>query len=173
MREDSMRAEAKKRICHDRKEKIYDSLSSRYKSANLFLKKKRANITIKNKEQVEADKKEREARILSAIATLTQEIRILEASVSVAPPECWVKRYQAQGTKGRYWYYKLHAENAIFPSRVKKGSYSKYRHLGKAGSESHVAAAIEIAQRGKIEASLRAIDSLLSSLSDVYPDERK
>jgi len=173
VREDSIRAEAKKRICHDRKEKIYDSLSSRYYSANLFSKKKERNVSIKNKEQVEADKREREARILSAIATLTQEIRVLEASDSVAPSECWVKRYQAQGTKGRYWYYKLHASDPIFPSRVKKGSYSKYRHLGKAGSEPHVAAVLEIAQRGKIEALKRAIDSLSSSLSDVYPDERK
>ena len=97
-------------------------------------------MTIKDKKQLEAEQKEREARILSAIATLNQEIQILEASGSVAPPECWVKRYQAQGAKSRYWYYKLHAWEAIFPSRKKKGSYSKYQHLGKAGSSSHVAA---------------------------------
>ncbi len=130
-------------------------------------------MTMKNKKQLEAEQREREARILSAIATLNQEIQALEASSSVAPPECWVKRYQAQGAKSRYWYYKLHASEAIFPSRKKKGSYSKYRHLGKAGSSSHVAAVMEIAQRGQIESLKRAIDSLLSSLSDVAPDVRK
>ena len=123
-------------------------------------------MTLKNKKQVEAEQREREARILATISRLNQEIRLLEES-AYAPPDCWVKRYQAQGTNKRYWYYKLHAREAIFPSRVKKGTYSKYRHLGKAGSEAHIAAVLEVAQRGKIEVLKRAIDSLLSSLSDV------
>jgi hypothetical protein len=80
-----------------------------------------------------------------------------------------VKRYQAKGKQGRYWYYKLHANQPIFISPSGKGKKTKYLHLGKAGSEVHVATLMQLAKRAKIEGLQRAIDSLNSSLSDVSP----
>lgn len=124
------------------------------------------SMTKPKKSQAAAEQLERESRILAAIAALEAEIRLLEDSGSVAPPDCWVKRYQAQGKQGRYWYYKLHAAQPIFISPNGKGKKTKYLHLGKAGSEAHVAAVMQLAKRAKIEGLQRAIDSLNSCLSE-------
>lgn len=137
----------------------------------LLESRKQISMTKPKKSGDEADQLERESRILAAIVALNQEIRQIEESGAVAPPNCWVKRYQAQGKLGRYWYYKLHAAQPIFISPSGKGKKTKYLHLGKAGSEAHVEAVMQLAKRGKIEGLQRAIDSLNSSLSDVSSAE--
>jgi hypothetical protein len=65
-------------------------------------------------------------------------LKLVEASGEIAPAGCCVLRYQARGKQGTYWYYKLHATAAIFPT--KSGQMSKYKHLGKAGSAAHIEA---------------------------------
>ncbi len=72
-----------------------------------------------------------------AIATLQLQIQQIKASGEVAPPGCCVLRYQAHSPSGTYWYYKLHAEQPIFPTRL-PDKLSKYKHLGKAGSPAHI-----------------------------------
>lgn len=42
-----------------------------------------------------------------AIATLQLQIQQIKATGEVAPPGCYVLRYQARGNRGTYWYYKL------------------------------------------------------------------
>ena len=117
--------------------------------------------------RIKAEQLERECRILAAITALESEIRLIEQSGSVAPPDCWVKRYQARGKQSRYWYYKLHATKPIFLSPNGNGKKTKYLHLGKAGSEAHVTAVMQLAKRAAIEGLQRAIEALDSSLSDV------
>ena len=90
------------------------------------------------KEQINA----RAQRIQAAIAVLKSQIEQIELDGEVAPEGCCVMRYQAQGSRAAYWYYKLQATEEIFPTSRDKRKKSKYKHLGKAGSQAHINAVI-------------------------------
>ena len=102
-----------------------------------------------------------------AIATLQLQIQQIKASGEVAPPNCCVLRYQARSSSGTYWYYKLHATEPIFPTRT-HGKFSKYKHLGKAGSPAHIDAVMQVAKRTQIQYLQSCIDSLRLSWADLY-----
>ncbi len=81
---------------------------------------------------------ERAERIRAAITELERQKSLIEASGSVAPPGSYLARYQARGQKHRYWYYQLKASTAIFPKKNQDNEYSRFQHLGKAGSQAHI-----------------------------------
>jgi hypothetical protein len=56
----------------------------------------------------------------------------------LAPEGCWVARYQVRQPQKAYWYYKLPASLPTFTTTTETPKLSKYKHLGKAGSQSHV-----------------------------------
>jgi len=118
--------------------------------------------TPNHKQQETADRAE---RIQAAITTLESKIRQIMQEGEVAPKGCYVARYQARGQRGAYWYYKLQAAQPIFPTKDKP---SRYKHLGKAGSCSHVDSVIQVARRVQIDELQRAIDSLKQSWADLY-----
>ncbi len=70
--------------------------------------------------------------------SLKREKSDLVAEGWVAPPDCHIARYRAKGAKYHYWYYQLRASSAIFPKANKKGEFSRFKHLGKAGSQAHI-----------------------------------
>jgi hypothetical protein len=47
-----------------------------------------------------------------------------------------------------YWYYKLHANQPIFPTQ-QPNKLSKYKHLGKAGSQAHIHAVSPLLEEPK------------------------
>ena len=96
------------------------------------------------------DQLARADQLQTAIAVLKQEIQLIEASGELAPPGCRVMRYQVKTKTGEYWYYKLQALEPIFPTRQGEGNLSKYKHLGKAGSSSHIRAVLQVAKRNQI-----------------------
>lgn len=51
--------------------------------------------------------------IATLITLYEEQIKDIMALGDVAPPGCWIVRYQARGRKSRYWYYKLHATEPI------------------------------------------------------------
>ena len=102
-----------------------------------------------------------------AIATLQLQIQQIKASGEVAPAGCCVLRYQAHSPSGTYWYYKLHATEPIFPTRL-PDKLSKYKHLGKAGSPAHIDAVMQVARRTQIQSLQSCIDSLGQSWADLY-----
>ena len=114
----------------------------------------------------EKDRLDRADQLKAAIVALEQEIQQISAEGQVAPPECWLLRYQARGYKGTYWYYKLHAQKPIFRSDRGRGKKSRYKHLGKAGSAAHVAAALSLARRAKID----GLQRILNSLNEAWLD---
>ena len=116
---------------------------------------------------------ERAERIEQAINYLQQKIAEIESEGEVAPPGCSVARYIAKGRKNRYWYYQLKADKAIFPKAKKAQEFSRYQHLGKAGSEAHIEAILAQVRRVQIEELTKAIDGLKESWSDLYSDEKK
>ncbi|NET60519.1 MAG: hypothetical protein F6K47_31590 [Symploca sp. SIO2E6] len=85
----------------------------------------------------------------------------------MAPPGCRVMRYQVRTKKGQYWYYKLQALEAIFPTGQGGNKLSKYKHLGKAGSPAHIDAVLQVASRNQIDELQRAINSLSDSWLEV------
>ena len=103
---------------------------------------------------------------------LEQEIQAIMASSAVAPGGCWIARYLAKGRKEFYWYYKLQATDPIFPTKT-NGKLSKYKHLGKAGSQAYLEALEQITARAKIEALARSIETLNQGLKDLLEETSK
>jgi hypothetical protein len=87
------------------------------------------------KKESELEISQRAERIQQTIALLESQKAELERNQVVAPLGSYVARYQARGQKHRYWYYQLRATEAIFPKANGENEYSRFQHLGKAGSE--------------------------------------
>ncbi len=125
------------------------------------------------KQESELEREQRAERISAAIAQLQAQKSEIEAAGVIAPPGCYVARYQAKGQKHHYWYYQLKAQKAIFPKSQKENEYSRYQHLGKAGSEAHINGVLAVVRRVQIEELTKAIDGLKDSWSDLYSNEEK
>jgi len=125
------------------------------------------------KNNSELEIRQRAEGIKEAIDALKREKSEIEASGWVAPADCYIARYQAKGQKYHYWYYQLKASKAVFPKANKKGEFSRFKHLGKAGSQAHIDVVNAVIRRTKIEALNSAIESLYESWLDLYPDEKK
>ena len=72
------------------------------------------------KQESKLELEQRAERIQTTIALLREQLSETEAAGVVAPPGCYVARYQAKGAKHHYWYYQLKAQTAIFPKTNKK-----------------------------------------------------
>lgn len=125
------------------------------------------------KKESELEINQRAERIRTAIANLEFKKSEIERNEVVAPVGCYVARYQARGQKHRYWYYQLRASTAIFPKTNKVNEYSRFQHLGKAGSEAHIDGVLAVVRRNQIDELTRAIESLKESWLDLYSDEEK
>lgn len=97
-----------------------------------------------------------------------QKIEKIASEGEIAPPGCWIVRYQARGRGGYYWYYKWMAAEPIFVT--KKGERSKSQYIGKAGSEAYLKAVEMLERRGRIEALERAINTLSQGLEDLVEE---
>jgi hypothetical protein len=125
------------------------------------------------KKESEQEKTQRAERIAQAIAALELEKSKIETNESVAPVGCYVARYQARGQKYHYWYYQLKAPEPIFPKTNKEKEYSRFQHLGKAGSEAHLEGVRAVVRRNHLDELTRAIESLKESWLDLYSNEEK
>ncbi len=121
----------------------------------------------------ELEKTQRADRIREAIDALKREISEIEASGWIAPRDCYIARYRAKGAKYHYWYYQLKTTSAVFPKANKKGDFSRFKHLGKAGSQAHIDGVNPVIRRSKIDQLTSATEALYESLLDLYPDEEK
>lgn len=118
----------------------------------------------------EQNTQERPQRLTEAIAFLEACKKEILAQGEVAPPDCYVARYQAKGKRSSYWYYKLQALLPTFPTASNTPKLSRYKHLGKAGSASHVEAVIQVVRRTQIDELDKAIAALKYSWSELYSD---
>ena len=119
------------------------------------------------------DKLERITRLQSAIATLETYQNFFERLGELAPEGAWIARYQVRQPQKAYWYYKLQASSPTFTTTTETPKLSKYKHLGKAGSEAHVEAVMGVARRTIVEDLQKTIDSLKSSLLDISFDSEQ
>ena len=126
-----------------------------------------------SKKESELETEQRAERISATIALLQEQKSEIERSGLVAPTGCSVVRYQAKGTKHHYWYYQLRANRAIFPKTNKENEYSRFQHLGKAGSQAHIDGVLAVVRQSQIHELTKAIDELTESWSDLYSNEKK
>jgi hypothetical protein len=99
------------------------------------------------------------------IESIKGKIEKIKSEGDVAEPGYTLMRYLAGGKKKKYWYYKLQATYPIFPT--KSGKLSKYKHLGKGGSNAQIEALMQISRRNQIDALSRTLDCLYSSFADL------
>lgn len=125
------------------------------------------------KKESELEISQRAERIQQTIALLESQKTELEKNSALAPMGSYVARYQARGQKHRYWYYQLRATEAIFPKAKEENEYSRFQHLGKAGSQAHIDGVLAVVRRNQIDELTRAIESLKESWLDLYSDEEK
>ena len=126
-----------------------------------------------SKKETELEQEQRAERISAAIALLEAQKSEIEASGVVAPPGCSLARYQAKGAQHHYWYYQLRASCAIFPKTKSENEYSRFQHLGKAGSQAHIDGVLAVVRRVQIDGLTQAIEGLKESWLDLYSDEQK
>ena len=119
------------------------------------------------------DKLERITCLQSAIATLETYQNFFERLGELAPEGSWIARYQVRQPKKAYWYYKLQASSPTFTTTGETPKLSKYKHLGKAGTQAHVEAVMGVARRTIVEELQKTIDSLKSSLLDISFDSEQ
>jgi hypothetical protein len=119
------------------------------------------------------DKLERITRLQTAIASLETYQSFFEHQGKLAPVDAWVARYQVRQSQKVYWYYKLQASSPTFTTTSDPPKLSKYKHLGKAGSEAHVASVMSVARRTIVSELQKTIDSLKNSLLDISFDSEQ
>lgn len=112
----------------------------------------------------------RAERLTITIAALKVKIQQIYDEGEVAPQGCYVARYQVRQQQKIYWYYKLQATEPIFEQAKDRQKKSKYKHLGRAGSEEHITAVVQVVRRSQIDELERTINSLTNSLLDLYYD---
>ncbi|MDE5119655.1 MAG: transposase [Trichodesmium sp. St19_bin1] len=118
----------------------------------------------------EQDKLDRMQRVTEAIAEIESYLQFFEDKGQQADSGCWVVRYQVRQKDKIYWYYKLQADRPIFKQKTGE-SFSKYQHLGKAGTSDHVDAVMAVLRRTIVSELQTTRDSLKSCLIDIAYDE--
>jgi len=118
------------------------------------------------------DKFERIQRLVQAIAEIESYLRFFDDKGQQADDGCWVARYQVRQKNKIYWYYKLQADRPIFEPKNGQ-TLSKYQHLGKAGTQTHVDAVMTVLRRTMVNELQSTIDSLKSCLLDIAYDEEQ
>ncbi|GJD22632.1 hypothetical protein RIVM261_075880 [Rivularia sp. IAM M-261] len=125
-----------------------------------------------SKPSAQEDLHKRIDKVVSMKERLEREVLAIHESNQVAPPGCRIARYLAKGRKAYYWYYKLHATTQIFSTR-NDSKLSKYKHLGKAGSQAYMDAIEQMTARTQIDALDRSIEALKQGLKDLIEETSK
>ncbi len=104
----------------------------------------------KTKQQQQLDLADRIEKVQALIDEISREIESIQANSSVAPPNCGIVRFRAKGKGGAYWYYKWQSPQPIFVTKT--GNSSRYKYIGKAGSEAFLEAVEMMRNRTSISA---------------------
>ena len=105
----------------------------------------------------------RAKQIQGLIRKIKQKIKKIEREGEVAPVDCLIIRYQVNRNQKLYYFYKLQSTSPIFPMATDSRKKTKYKYLGKAGSEAHIDAVEKMTRRDIIDELERVIHSLQES----------
>lgn len=112
------------------------------------------------------DKLARFERIKKAITVLEKQQALLLKQGELAPEGAWVARYQVRQNLKKYWYYKLQVPIPYFQCAT-SDKLSKYKHLGKAGTQEHIDAVMSVFRRSVWDEIQRIIHTLDDCLLDI------
>lgn len=115
---------------------------------------------------IEQDKLARFDRIKKAITALEKQQKLISKQGELAPSGAWVARYQVRQNLKRYWYYKLQSLKPYFHMKT-EDKKSKYRHLGKAGTQDHIDAIMSVFRRTVWDEIQKIIYTLDDCLLDI------
>ncbi|MEA5502697.1 transposase [Halotia wernerae UHCC 0503] len=114
----------------------------------------------------EQDKLARFERIKKAITALEKQQTLLLKQGELATSGAWVARYQVRQNLKKYWYYKLQTTTPYFQCAT-SDKLSKYKHLGKAGTQEHIDAVMSVFRRSVWDEIQRIIHTLDDCLLDI------
>ncbi|MCL2926240.1 MAG: hypothetical protein MGF17_16945 [Trichodesmium sp. MAG_R04] len=106
-------------------------------------------------------------KIHALIRNMKQKIKKIEREGEVIPRDCHIIRYQVNKNQKLYYYYKLQSASPIFPMATDSQKKTKYKYLGKAGSEAHIDAVEKMTRRNLIDELERVIHSLQESYLNI------
>ncbi|MHC5756080.1 MAG: transposase [Nostoc sp.] len=112
------------------------------------------------------DKLARFERIKKTITALEKQQALLLKQGELAASGAWVARYQVRQNLKKYWYYKLQAPIPYFQCAT-SNKLSKYKHLGKAGTQEHIDAVMSVFRRSVSDEIQRIIHALDDCLLDI------
>ncbi|AUB44945.1 hypothetical protein COO91_11200 (plasmid) [Nostoc flagelliforme CCNUN1] len=115
---------------------------------------------------IEQDKIARFERIKKAITALEKQQKQILKQGDLAPEGAWVARYQVSQNRKKYWYYKLQVPTPSLPCAT-SSKLSKYKHLGKAGTQEHIDAVMSVFRRSVWDEIQRIIHTLDDCLLDI------
>ncbi|BAZ71159.1 hypothetical protein NIES4106_59560 (plasmid) [Fischerella sp. NIES-4106] len=121
---------------------------------------------------IEQDKLARFDRVKAVIKVLEKQQKQLLKQGELAPQGSWVARYQVRHNTKRYWYYKLQTLQPYFKCTT-SDKKSKYKHLGKAGTEAHLDALMSVLRRSIFDELKKAISVLDDCLLDITGSEQE
>lgn len=120
----------------------------------------------------EQDKLARFERITKAITALEKQQTQILRQGELAPQGAWVARYQVRQNLKKYWYYKLQTRSPYFQCAT-SSKLSKYKHLGKAGTDVHIDAVMSVFRRSVWDEIQKIIDTLDECLLDISSGSEK
>lgn len=115
---------------------------------------------------IEQDKLARFDRIKAAIVALEKQQKQILKLGELSPCGSWVARYQVRQNQKKYWYYKLQVNVPYFPCTTSE-KLSKYKHLGKAGTSTHIDAVMSVMRRSIFDEIQKVIHTLDDCLLDI------
>ncbi|MBC6435218.1 transposase [Nostoc sp. HG1] len=115
---------------------------------------------------IEQDKIARFEQVKKAITALEKQQKQILKQGQMAPEGAWVARYQVRQNRKKYWYYKLQVPTPSLPCAT-SSKLSKYKHLGKAGTQEHLDAVMSVFRRSVWDDIQRIIDTLDECLLDI------
>lgn len=113
---------------------------------------------VTKKQQKQLELTERIEKVNTLIDKINLEIEQIKTNSNLAPDDSWLVRFRAKGKGGAYWYYKWQSDQAIF--LTKNGNYSRYKYVGKAGSQAFFEAVEMMKNRTKISALQQVLHTL-------------
>lgn len=123
---------------------------------------------VKTKQQQQLDLASRLAKIQALIESISSEIETVKANSPVAPEACHLLRFRATGQGGAYWYYKWQSPRRIFVT--KSGKSSRYKYIGKAGSQAFLEAVEMMRNRTYISALQQVLHTLELGREDLLEE---
>lgn len=124
---------------------------------------------------LEQDTLARFDRIKHAMAALEKQQKQILKQGELAPPTAWVARYQVRQNTKKYWYYKLQVPKPYFQCATSE-KLSKYKHLGKAGTQAHIDAVMSVFRRticDEIQKIIHTLDDCLLDISSGSEQEEE